>query len=290
MPEAGWTTAEAARALEALVPPGRRTSGLDGDDAEVLGLAGRESDVLVTFRYRRYPWVLGLGLPRRLSCTSTDEHRSAEAWAGDAATWLREELDTGVVARASRTDCGAFIELVGLDRPADARFYVQGGVEPVDDVAWAAVDVFEREGFDLRPLRAARAAGAPVIWVRAYRDARNASAPVGHAAAVALDASTAQLLFCDVAPGVPSTVDLDLSLRTAHLASWAGARVVRTSLEHPALDGVGFRRVAGRRELTTDFSAVDDDAYRRLLHDTRRWKPARPRCSWRARTTSRAGL
>jgi len=173
--------------------------------------------------------------------------------------------------------------------PNDSRYYLSG-VGPEDDAAWEAVDYFERDGFDAESVLAARADGTLISWQRAYVNNRTATPSIGHAAAVRVDSTTAQLLLCDVAPDVPDIVYLDLCLQAAHAASWTGARAVQTSLDHPVLDTIGFRRIGEVRELRTDFLAVDHNAYRQALSDSRGWKPPRRKRSWFTRVVFRLSL
>jgi hypothetical protein len=289
VPDERWSTADAAAALQELIPPGSSIMALEAGDCTVLSLTGRAADVLMTFRWRHYPYLLGLGAPRTISYSSADEHLSAEGWASDAYTWLQEELSTGVLARASRAHRGSFIELVEPDLPNDSRFYMSG-VGPEDDVAWEALEYFEKDGFNAGSVRAARADATLISWERAYLNTRTASRYVGHAAAVTVDSTTARLLLCDVAPNVPDTVYLDLCLGASHQASWTRARIVQTALDHAVLDTIGFRRVGDLRELTTDFLDVDHDAYRQILHKSRRWKPPRRKHPWLTGVSFRAGL
>jgi len=84
VPEELWSTADGAAALSALIPPGSSIRALEAGDCTVLSLTARSTDVLLTFRWRRYPYTLGLGAPRTVSYEVPYEHLSAEGWARDA--------------------------------------------------------------------------------------------------------------------------------------------------------------------------------------------------------------
>jgi hypothetical protein len=203
------------------------------------------------------------------------------------------------IARASRADRGSFIELVEPDAPNDSRIYLSsvGPTTMWRGRQWTTSRRTVRRGKNCHctcrrhvDLLAEHGRGVDGGGVGAYLNQKTAAPYVGHAAAVSVAATTAQPLFGDVAADVPDAVSLDLCLHAAHAASWTGAQVVRTVLEHPILDSIGFRRVGSVREVTTDLLAVNYHAYRQILSESERWRPPRNKRPRFRRASTRVGL
>jgi hypothetical protein len=265
-----WSPAAAATALDAQIRSSERDDTGWPPGCRVQSIAARTDDVLVTFRWRAYPFTLAVAIPRHIPYAMWASDPSAKEWAQDAATWLDEELGTGLVARAARVERAGVIELVGPDRPGDVRFSLDS-VHPTEEVGWDSIRSFEAAGFDTTVVRAARADRTLICWIRSYVNQKGGEY-VGHAAVVRTDATAAQLLFCDLAPGVPRSAALDLCRQAAHESSWQGAEQVWTDIEDQLLDTLGFSQVGGRRELDTRFLDVDDDSYREVLAASRSWR------------------
>ncbi|WP_157677225.1 hypothetical protein [Auraticoccus monumenti] len=272
MPDEPWSTAELAEALSPLLVGTRGL--LRPRDCTVLDVRPREHDVLVRFRWMSYPHVLGRGLPPRSQYTEDGGSLEPRYWASDALTWFDEQLCTGLLVTASRRERPGFIELVDRPGPAADRRFCTTSTEPDDEDVWSAVDLFEQDGFDTRPVRAIRADGSLIAWVRAHLDSRTGSPWVGHAAVTRTGATTARLEFCEVAGDVPGTVVVDLCRTAAHIASWHGAQRVVTSLGQPELSILGFVQRDDHRELDTAFLGEDHEAVGALIRGSRAWKPS----------------
>ncbi|WP_157438924.1 hypothetical protein [Aestuariimicrobium kwangyangense] len=265
-----------AAAFRALVPVGSRIGGggLGDAFATVLDISAREQQVLVTFSWMAYPHRLAHALGPHSEYRDDDAVVAHPAeWAEDAATWLDEQLGTGLVFRAARQARGDALELVEPDWPFDSRFYVSSvdSLTGNDGNGWTSLNTFDEQGFDTAMLRSLRADGSLISWERASVDDLHGSRWVGHAGVAAIDAETAGLVFCQTLSGVPDTVLLELCLGAAHQASWRGARRVVTDLEAPVLDVLGFRRTEHGRELDTRFLDVDHSAAARVLDESRDW-------------------
>lgn len=198
-------------------------------------------------------------------------------WAADAVRWLQEQLDTGLIVRGARRRDGDIIELTEPGWTLDDRFYsdcIQSDGE-ADQYAWDAVDLLQADGFDTTAVLALRAAGTLISWGRASLNNRTGSPYVGQVAIATLDADTAQLVYCETRPDVPSSVKLDLCLVAAHQASWRGARRVLTDLDDPVLNVLGFRDRGNGREVDTTFLDINYASAAQLLDQTRRWRPSR---------------
>ena len=196
-------------------------------------------------------------------------------WAVDAVTWLEEQLGTGLVARAARHRDSDVIELTEPGWSFDHRFHLHSVQADGDDAAWMAIGFFEADGFDTAIVRALRADGTLISWIRAYLNNRTGSPYVGHAAVASVDSDSARLVYCDTRPDVPATVTLDLCLAAAQEAACCGARRVLTGLDDSNLRMLGFRDRGRGPELDTDFLNVDYRSAAQLLDATRRWRPSR---------------
>lgn len=243
----------------------------------MLDIAPRDQHMVVTFRWMAYPHRLAHAIGPGSEYSDDSEVEEPDRWADDALTWLQEQLGTGLVMHGARRQDGDIIELTEPRWPSDNRFYADTILPEgeSDSYAWDAIDLFQDDGFDTTTVQALRAAGTLISWERSYFNNRTGSPYVGHAAIATIDADTAELVYCDTRPDVPVTVTLDLCLAAAHEASWRGARRIVTGLDDPVLDVLGFRRLGDQRALDTSFLDVDHTSARRLLDQTRRWRPAR---------------
>lgn len=284
-----------AAALGRLLPPGSTLDALGPRDVTVVDVGAGPADVLVRFRWKAYPYLLGHRLGPDVAYLPVE---TAPDWADQARMHLVEELGTGLVARAVRREGDGFIELTATDLPDDRRFHVDA-LPPGDDPAWEGVRFVERDGLDTSVPRARRRAGTLVSWHRASVNDERGAPFVGHVTVTRVDAGTALLEQCETSPGVPASVVLGLCHRAAHAASWAGATRVVTDVDHPALGILGFTHAdtdthtgtgthtgtaVGRRELDTRFLSVDADAARQLLDAEPGWDPSalprRTRSTW----------
>jgi len=206
MPSNTWSPAELAVALEALLlrnPPQVSEPG----DCTVLDVRADGEGALVTFRFMADAHVLGYHLGPGSAYTEDGTALSVEDWAVHAQIWLEEQLGTGLVGCGARRQRDGFVELTEPGYPVDRRFF-SDSVGPADDYRWAAIELFQHDGFDTAAVESLRAAGTLISWERAYLDNRAGAPGVGHAAIVRTGAEAAHLAFCEVADGVPDTVML----------------------------------------------------------------------------------
>ncbi len=273
MHESRWTTAEMAQAIRRIGRFEKPTAPNLEREIGVRDVTAREDDVLVTFRWKRYPWLLAIGFGPE---SEYDEYPdTVDAWASDALTYLAELTGTGIVVGAARKIReGGVIEL--LERQAwDRRFYLS--IVPPDGEAWGALKFFERDGFDTTRVQELRASGDLISWNRVYVNNSTGSPYVGHAAVVRVSDTRAEIDFCETVPGLPVTVGLNLCEVLAHEAAWTGITEVVTDIDRPELDLLGFKPEGERRVLTTDFLAVDHAEIARLIASSDDWVPPPPR-------------
>ncbi|NUR98306.1 MAG: hypothetical protein HOV67_23995, partial [Kribbellaceae bacterium] len=206
-----------ATALAQSLTAGSTLGAVEAGDTTIVVVSARPDDVLVRFRWMAYPHMLAYGLSPEGPYMPVE---TAVEWAGHARLLLEEELGTGLLVRATRHRRDGFIEVAGPDLPVDQRFY-SDMISPDSSVGWEAIRYFERDGFNTRIPRARRKDGSLISWHRAYVNNESGSPYVGHATVVRVDADTAYLEHCDISPGTPESVALDLCLPAAHSASWS---------------------------------------------------------------------
>lgn len=267
-----WTFEDLA---EAVRPRTRKAVAHDPDRYEltILDAEAREHDVLISFRWKRYPYVLAMGVGPDSDYGDVD---SPGGWAADAVTFVSVELDTGRAATAERRLVGDLIELGPRTWPDDDRFYVQTN-DPLDvDAEWW--DIFD-DWHDLlvdpaRPLQW-RGDGTLIAWHWTYLNNRYGAPLLGHVATRWVEDGVASLAYLDVGPELPDTVQLQLALVAVHVASHAGAQTVTTDLESPMLEILGFRQTQSGRQVDTRFLDTELEAAIALQADARSWrKPA----------------
>lgn len=102
-----WTFEDLA---EAVRPHTKKavTHDPDRQDLTILDAEAREHYLLISFQWKRYPYVLAMGVGPDSDYGDVD---SPEGWAADAATFVMVELDTGRAATAERQLVGDLIEL-----------------------------------------------------------------------------------------------------------------------------------------------------------------------------------
>lgn len=264
-----WTFEELA---EAVRPRTKKAVTHDPDRHEltILDAEARENDVLISFRWKRYPYVLAMGVGPDSDYGDVD---SPEGWAADAATFVMVELDTGRAASAERQLLGDFIELGPGAWPDDDRFCEQTN-DPLDnDPEWR--DIFDDWRDPLvdptRPLQW-REDGTLIAWHWTYLNNRYGAPLLGHTATRWVGDGVASLAYLDVGPELPDMVQLQLALVAVHVASYAGAHTVTTELESPMLEILGFHQTQSGRQVDTRFLDTDLEAARALQADAQRWR------------------
>ncbi|WP_049821357.1 hypothetical protein [Kineococcus radiotolerans] len=183
------------------------------------------------------------GLSTGLPITSLPE------WVEEVALWLMEELDTGLVRRATRTRIGDLTFLTTSGGAADVLpqgYYVSTlYIGPHGGKGEHLADV----GLDLSIARRILDGGRLLTWLHAYVNNSRGEPFVGHVVVARSPADpagngtqSARLEVLEVVPGTPDTVAAALAYHAVRDAIESGAETVSSTLDDPALKKVGFRR------------------------------------------------
>ncbi|MEJ5946904.1 hypothetical protein WDZ17_16540 [Pseudokineococcus basanitobsidens] len=278
-----WSRELVLQALrERLLGGGGVTEGFTGLDVRPA-LPGEPTDgsghehVVVVLRWRQDPCLYALAFPLRPDGADDDPSRppgvstglpvvSLEDWVVEVLWSLMEELDTGLVRRATRTRVGD-VTFLSTDEATDVRpkGYHLGDVHlgPTGDAGGHLADV----GLDVAVARRAHREGRLLTWVWAYRDVRDLPA-VGHAAVATPEphgpaAGPARLEVLEVVPGTPPTVAAALAYAAVRDAVEAGAAAVTSDLDDLVLDEVGLRREEGSESRSVTWQDVQKPVVRR---------------------------
>lgn len=254
---------------EQLLVPGAVTAGFIGLDV-VPGTPRRPAGngapadlgVTVLFRWRHDPATYAIEVPTAVEIlpAAREDHRgsslpkevstgpgaSLHAWVGEVAVWLMEELDTGLIRRAVRTQIG---DVVVLTAGAHTTGVVPAGYQ-LGEVYVGPRSGYGRHlagvGLDVTGARQLIAQDRLVEWLHAHVDNPRGEPFVGHAVVsrerADAHAGSARLEVLEVVPGTSSAVTAALAFNAARGAIEAGASTVFTDLDDPALHQVGFRR------------------------------------------------
>lgn len=216
---------------------------LGGDGPGITGLALVElrpegGDVLLRFRYRRNPHVLGLRLPlpSGTSPWTGEGVDTAVGWAWECLGLIEEELSTGFVAGADRRARPDHIELVPPPLEQGERRGHDVSVVPEESGGW----LLGAAGLEIRRAQRLRLQGRLLVWLQARADTRSAEPVLGHSAVASGDGTTADLAVLEVVPDAPDDVAWSLAVAALHGAADDGAHRITTSLAHPVLLDAGF--------------------------------------------------
>ncbi|XAS75743.1 hypothetical protein V3G39_13925 [Dermatophilaceae bacterium Sec6.4] len=243
-----------------------------GDSGIVLEVRATGSDAVVLLRWARDPNTYGVPISLDEAATIySGANESIEEHLSEIEILLMEELGTGLVSRARRRLAGDYIELTGPDWPADHRFAEQV-IYPDSDQLRTLASVTRADGIDPAVALASAKAGSLVAWVVAYEDNRHGGPYVGQAVITGHPGEPAVLQMVQLSQdAVPHTVALDLARLAGHCAGEAGYLSVRTKVDLPELDLLGYRpNEDGTWRVDTTFLNEDQDRASILLTDARR--------------------
>lgn len=232
-----WPSAETLAAVGRVVlAPGAVTDGFQGIDV-------REEDgrLLTEFRWRMDPnaYVVAFAFPEDATSPWTGlPVDDAQEWAQEIAFLLMEELDTGLVARARRSQRGDAVELAVHDVPGDVlgpEFYL-GEVLPEND--WIVAEA----GLNPAVPQQSRRDGRLISWLAVHPNTRRFHPLVAHGSVSWLpgQSGVASLDLLEAAPGEASHVVGGLAKTLVFLAAYAGASTVVASHSAEELAALGF--------------------------------------------------
>lgn len=253
--------------IQRSLPPGSRV----GDLGTVLEVRAGGSEAVLLLRWARDPNTYGIPIP--LGDVDTffgwpDEGVEERLALLDIT--LMEELGTGLVSRARRHLVGDYIELAAPDWPADQRFF-HSVAHPDSDEFEAMASTVRADGLDPSVALASAQSGSLVTWVLAGENNRQGQPYVGQAVITGHLGKPAVLQIMQLTDGVPLTVAVDLAHLASHRAGEAGFLAVRTDIDLPVLDLVGYRpENDGTRVVDTTFLNEDRDRAAALLAEALR--------------------
>jgi len=265
--------AEYAEALAHVRPDDREPRSFDAGSTSITAIEPRESDLLVTLAWRRYPHTLahaldldavliwGGDLPR-LEAT-------VEMWA--EAAW--EELEWVPylsLLETRRTPLGEAVEIV-VTEEADPRFHA--GHRMADDAtSWREAAEFTWPSVPPGPIDAWRTDGSLIAWSFVNLAHRYPLPDIGHAATRWRADGVADLSYLETPPDLPPTARLVLAADAVLTAAGEGARTVVSDLDLPELAMLGFQRVDGVVQVDTTFLDIDHAAIGDLVSSTSDWE------------------
>lgn len=248
--------------IQQSLPPGSRV----GDFGTVLEVRAAGHDAVLLLRWARDPNTYGIPIPLGDADTFfgwPDEGIEERLALLD--TTLMEELGTGLVSRAKRQLVGDYIELAAPDWPADQRFFHCVASPDSDEFETMASRV-RADGLDPHVALANARSGSLVTWILACENNRQGQPYVGQAVITGHLGKPAVLEIVQLAADVPLTVAVDLAHLASHRAGEAGFLTVRTEIDLPVLDLVGYRpENDGTRVVDTTFLTEDRDRATALL-------------------------
>lgn len=234
----------------------------------IVGADARDDDVLIRFWWKKYPYLLAMGVGPESDYDDTVE--SPAHWAADAVTFVSVEMDTGRSATSRRIG-GDVLELGSRDWPDDDRFYIQTNWASDPDEEWWATDWTDVRADPTLP-RSWRDDGSLISWEWSSVNNSCGTPLVGQSATRWVDDGVASLAFVDVEDAIPDSVRLDLALVSVHGAAAVGARTIVTDLDEPLLDILGFEYIGSRRVLDTRFLDVDIEAAQQVYGEGQGWR------------------
>jgi hypothetical protein len=277
-----WDAADVVPALR---------SALEWTESGCKGLAiddlttASDRTALLKFSWFNDPHRFGLEIPfpGETSLLTGEPIESLQQWASDAAVLLLEELDTGLVVGAARSQGDGYILLGERSWPFDERFYIS------DIGSSRRLQFLRADGLDTATPSRLRRQGDFITWYTAYVNNRWGEPYVGQVVASWQSPTTASIEYLQVLDGAPNTVAIDLVATAAHEASSAGAEQVVTRLEVHELSVIGFRPSQdGLATLDTNFLAADHEQARRLVRHAQ--AAPHPWANYRSRNRHRAWI
>ena len=226
-----WSRAPAVRALgERVLAEGAVTSGFTGIDVwpaltgELPHSDAAHDHVVVVLRWQQDPSVYAIAIPLQPAGAHGDAGlppglstglpiTSLPEWVEEVALWLVEELDTGLVRRATRTQVGDLTFLTTDGGAADvapegyyvSTLYLGPGGGRGEHLADA--------GLDVNIARRVLSGGRLLTWLHAYVDNSRGEPFVGHAVVARAPAEAAgnamelaRLEVLEVVRGTPGAV------------------------------------------------------------------------------------
>ncbi|MCI2237223.1 hypothetical protein MO973_04070 [Paenibacillus sp. TRM 82003] len=279
-----WPREAVVQALrERLLDDGAVTDGFTGLDVRPA-LAGepphpdstREHEhVVVLLRWRQDPHLYAIAVPLvpgpagppPPGVHAASSVHSLQSWAEEVVISLAEDLDTGLVQWARRTQVGdaTFLSSPGAAEKSPPEGYYVGPLYlgPGGDDGAHLADV----GLDVSTARRLLTDGRLLTWLHAYVNNARGEPYVGHAVVARAPAGVAgersgpaRLEVLQVVPGTPGTVSAALAYHAVREAVEAGAQSVSSTLgdpvARPALEEVGFRRGDSSAELSVTWREV----------------------------------
>ncbi|MBO1756888.1 hypothetical protein [Allobranchiibius sp. CTAmp26] len=254
--------------LQQAMPPGSPV----GDSGIVVEVRATGSDAVVLLRWARDPNTYGVPISLDEAGTIySGASESIEEHLSEIEIFLMEELGTGLVSRARRRLAGDYIELSVPDWPVDHRFAEQV-IYPDSDQLRTLASGTRTDGMNPAVALASASAGSLVTWVLAYENNRHGGPYVGQAVITGHRGEPAVLQMLQLSQdAVPRTVALSLAHLAGHCAGEAGYLSVRTTVDLPELDMLGYRPDAdGTWSVDTTFLNEDQGRASILLTDARR--------------------
>jgi len=228
----------------------------------VLDVVARESDLLVTFRWREHPYRLVHALdPKNVMLEGGDldlEDASPNYWAAEA----RDELDwVGKCdpLRSRRGAAGDAVEIIEHE-PADDRFYTshKSFSEVPDD--WSFVSNGGGPGKPPPSVAEAERDGSLVGWHLVRMEHRYPLPYLGQVATRWEAPGVANVYFIEVTDDMPEILPYVLISSAMQFAASRGASKLVTEIDVPNLNLLGFHEVMSRWETDSRFLDVDSDA------------------------------
>lgn len=261
-----WSRESVARSLgQRVLVEGAVTGGFTGLDVRPA-LPGEppypeavHDHVVVVLRWRQDTSVYAIAVPLQPEGAHGDPGlppgistglptTSLQEWVEEVVLWLMEELDTGLVRRATRTQVGdlTFLTTGGATDVLPEGYYVSTlYIGPGGGKGEHLADV----GLDVSTARRVLSSGRLIVWLHAHVDNSRGEPFVGHAVVARPSADEAgdggqpaRLEVLEVVPGTPGTVAAALAYHAVRDAIESGAQTIFSALDDPALEEVGFRR------------------------------------------------
>ncbi|WP_337060827.1 hypothetical protein [Kineococcus sp. G2] len=279
-----WPREAVVQALrERLLLDGAVTEGFTGLDVRPA-LAGepphpdstREHEhVVVLLRWRHDPHLYAIAVPLVPGPAGppppgvhpASSVHSLQSWAEEVVLSLREDLDTGLVQWARRTQVGdaTFLSSTGAAEAAPPEGYYLSPVHlgPGGGDGAHLADA----GLDVSTARRLLTDDRLLTWLHAYVNNARGEPYVGHAVVArpptddrGRSSGAARLESLEVVPGTPGTVAAALAYHAVREAVEAGAESVSSALDDPvargALEEVGFRRGDSSAEVSVTWREV----------------------------------
>lgn len=237
----------------------------------VLNVVARDSDLLVTFRWRKHPYRLVHTLvPAEVMLEGGDldvDDTSADYWASgarDALHWIGN-LDP---LRSRRRPAGDAVEIAEHDLPDDRFCTSRSWFSEVPE-DWDFVSHGGGPGEPPPTVAASRADGSLLGWHLVRMEHRYPLPYLGQVATRWESPGVANIYFLEVTDDMPAILPLVLVSNAMQFAASRGASRVRTEVGVPHRHLLGFGEIDGFWETDSRFLEVDNDALDALASDSK---------------------